>query len=378
MNTFMRPLGDLCERNIELINPKNQPDKEFWYIDISAVDKTSKKIMSPQKVTGKIASVRARQKIREKDVIVSTTRPNLNAVAIVPNIFHNQVCSTGFCVLRCGSELDPEYLFAFVKSPMFVSILSDLVQGALYPAVTAKQVIAQSIPWVPLTEQRRIANRLKTQLSEVEKARKAAEAQLSETTKLADSIVLDSINRTETANHRLGNVLEEVKAGIGENWADYTVLGATREGLAPAKELPGKNPQRYKPVFPGTVFYNPMRILIGSIAFVDNDDAPGITSPDYVALKGKENAVDSRWFYYWLRSPLGKQCINSLARGAVRERMLFNRLAEGAIELPEYDIQQTASRSLAELKPMRRAVEQKLNEINLLPTKIIAQAFEMN
>jgi len=155
------------------------------------------------------------------------------------------------------------------------------------------------------------------------------------------------------------------------------VLGATREGLAPAKEPPGKKPERYKPAFPGTVFYNPMRILIGSIAFVDDDDEPGITSPDYVVLKGRDGLVDSRWFYYWLRSTLGKQCINSLARGAVRERMLFNRLAEGKIELPNYDIQRKASKALTELKPLRMAIEKKLSEINLLPGEILSQAFRI-
>jgi type I restriction enzyme S subunit len=119
-----------------------------------------------------------------------------------------------------------------------------------------------------------------------------------------------------------------------------------------------------------------MRILIGSIAFVDEDDAPGITSPDYVALQGKPNAVDSRWFYYWLRSPLGVQCINSLARGAVRERMLFNRLAEGGIDLPEFSVQQRASAALKELRPLRAALETQLCEIDLFPQKILAQAFE--
>lgn len=58
----------------------------------------------------------------------------------------------------------------------------------------------------------------------------------------------------------------------------------TRSGLAPARERPGKHAERYKPVTAGTVFYNPMRILIGSIAFVDDDDEPGITSPDYVVF----------------------------------------------------------------------------------------------
>jgi type I restriction enzyme R subunit len=180
------------------------------------------------------------------------------------------------------------------------------------------------------------------------------------------------------APHSLVDVLDEVKQGIGKAWAEYPVLGATRDGLAPAKEQPGKQASKYKPAFPGTVFYNPMRILIGSIAFVDEDDTPGITSPDYVALQGKAGLIDSRWFYYWLRSPLGVKCINSLARGAVRERMLFNRLAEGEIELPEFAVQQKASQALKELKSLRRAIETKLAEIDLLPQKILAQAFEIS
>ena len=174
----------------------------------------------------------------------------------------------------------------------------------------------------------------------------------------------------------LGDVLTEVKAGIGDEWAKYPVLGATREGIAPAKELPGKKPERYKPVFPGTVFYNPMRILIGSIAFVDDGDEPGITSPDYVVLKGKPGVVDSRWFYYWLRSPLGDRCIQSLARGAVRERMLFNRLAEAEIELPDFDIQMRASKALVETRRIRTALRAQLKEIDLLPSRVVADCLE--
>jgi type I restriction enzyme S subunit len=117
--------------------------------------------------------------------------------------------------------------------------------------------------------------------------------------------------------------------------------------------------------------------MIGSIAMVDEFDAPGITSSDYVVLRGKQDLVDSRWFYYWLRSPYGISFIASLARGAVRERMLFNRRAEGSIELPPYNVQVAAAKALAELKPMRSAIEKQLAEINLLPGKILAKAFEI-
>lgn len=108
---------------------------------------------------------------------------------------------------------------------------------------------------------------------------------------------------------------------------------------------------------------------------VEPTDTPGITSPDYVALQGKEGVAESRWFYHWLRSPLGEQCILSLARGAVRERMLFNRLTEGEIELPDFAIQKKASEALAALRPMRQAIEFKINDIKLLPRKILAKAF---
>jgi len=70
--------------------------------------------------------------------------------------------------------------------------------------------------------------------------------------------------------------------------------------LAPAKEPVGKDPTRYKLVEPGTIFYNPMRILLGSVAMIDEGDAPGITSPDYVVFTTRPGTLHPRWFYYWL------------------------------------------------------------------------------
>ena len=249
------------------------------------------------------------------------------------------------------------------------------------PSTTVKHLSSlriASIKWkLPdLKKQREIAAKLKSQLAEVGTARKALELQQKEVVNLANTLIRESIEQSPVIETRLGEVLEEIKKGIGETWASYPVLGATRGGLAPAKEQPGKYPQRYKPVSCGTVFYNPMRIMIGSIAFVDDDDEPGITSPDYVALQGKIGLIDSRWFYYWLRSPYGEQCINSLARGAVRERMLFNRLAEGTILLPSYQEQLRASNALATLKSMKFATQQQLKDLNKIPERLLAKAFD--
>jgi type I restriction enzyme, S subunit len=311
------------------------------------------------------------------DVLLNITGASIGRVCVVPDSICPANVNQHVCIIRCDDSLHPEYVAFLLASPKFQDLIWESQAGGTRQALTKQMIEDLEIPEIPIQEQRQIAARLKAQLAEVESARQAAETQLRETTMLADAIIFDSIRRSKTTKHNLGEVLQEVKQGIGESWADYPVLGATRDGLAPAKEPPGKKPERYKPVYPGTVFYNPMRILIGSIALVDDDDTPGITSPDYVALQGKPGVVDSRWFYCWLRSPLGEQCILSLARGAVRERMLFNRLAEGEIELPDFTLQQRASAALAALKPMRQAIESKINDINLLPQKILARAFEM-
>lgn len=124
-----------------------------------------------------------------------------------------------------------------------------------------------------------------------------------------------------------------------------------------------------------TVFYNPMRILLGSIAMVDDDDPPGITSPDYVVVKGRPGMLDTRWFYYWFRSIHGVNLIASLSRGAVRERILFNRLATGMIDLPDYETQKQASDRMKHVQPVVEAVAKELQAINALPAALLRRAF---
>jgi type I restriction enzyme S subunit len=171
-------LAEICEERTGVRDPRREPDKPFRYVDITSVDNKAKRIVEAKTLLGKDAPSRARQVIRSGDTIVSTTRPNLNAVALVPPDLDNQICSTGFCVLRATPELNSDFLFALVQTTDFVESLSELVKGALYPAVTDWQVREQTIPLPPLAEQKRIAGILKEQMAAVERARASAEAQL--------------------------------------------------------------------------------------------------------------------------------------------------------------------------------------------------------
>ena len=174
---------------------------------------------------------------------------------------------------------------------------------------------------------------------------------------------------------RFSDCLKEVTQGVGPSWKNYQVIGATRNGLAPAKEAVGKSPERYKLVEPGSIFYNPMRILIGSIAFVDEGEKPGITSPDYVVFKSRPGVVHPRWLYYWLRSDHGAAFIKTLARGAVRERMLFRRLATAEILLPRYEAQIEFATQVLAVEKARAAGEGQLEAAKALPAAYLRAVF---
>ncbi len=129
----------------------------FLYIDISAIDRTLKIITAAPEILGANAPSRARKEIRVGDVLVSTVRPNLNAVAVVPPELDGQIASTGFCVLRPkDATVDGKYLFYFVTTHDFVGLLSSKVRGAHYPAVSDGDVKEIELPLPPLSEQRRI------------------------------------------------------------------------------------------------------------------------------------------------------------------------------------------------------------------------------
>src|SRR5947207_1219034 len=145
------PLGDLVLPTA-VGDPTRAPTQEFKYVDISSVDGVSKTIVGAKRLLGAEAPSRARRTIRTGDIIVSMVRPNLNAVARVPDDLDGQICSTGFAVLRPSEMVSGGYLFAFVRSPKFIDYLVARTTGANYPAVTDREIREVPIPLPPLEE----------------------------------------------------------------------------------------------------------------------------------------------------------------------------------------------------------------------------------
>ena len=149
-------IADVCEPT-EQIDPRREIPGEFQYVDISGIDRTHKVIVEHQTMPGAQAPSRARKVIRKDDILVSTVRPNLNAVAMVPAHLNGHIASTGFCVLRSNNAVvEPRFLFYLTITRDFVAVLSERVRGANYPAVSDNDIKEMEIPLPPLSEQRRI------------------------------------------------------------------------------------------------------------------------------------------------------------------------------------------------------------------------------
>lgn len=190
-------LGEVCDSN-ENRDPRNTPNIPFQYVDISGIDNHIKRIIDARTILGKDAPSRARQVIKTNDVLVSTTRPNLNAVALVPKKLHDEICSTGFCVLRPTEFIDSLFLFAFVQTQYFIETISNQVRGMLYPAVTDNQVRNVYFPLPSLSEQKRIATKLQELMQEIEHARTSCKKQL-EAAKALSSAYLRQVFESDEA-----------------------------------------------------------------------------------------------------------------------------------------------------------------------------------
>ncbi len=162
----LRSLGDLTAKKVDQRSPGDQPVR---YIDISSIDRVAKRIGETSDVTASDAPTRARQWVCPGDVLVSMTRPNLNAVAIVDSRFDQAVASTGFDVLRADGVL-PKWIFYRVRSSEFISDICRDLQGVVYPAVRPKDVRRHLVPVPPLEEQEAIVAALDSYFSRLDDA----------------------------------------------------------------------------------------------------------------------------------------------------------------------------------------------------------------
>lgn len=351
------PIGKLAEPVSTWTPERDDPDGTFTYIDLSAVDQETKAITCARHLACADAPSRARQLVRADDVLVSTVRPNLNAVARVPQKLDGATASTGFCVIRPRSEkLDSGYLFHWVRSSHFVSNMVRMATGASYPAVSDRIVLDSKVPLPSLLKQRRIAEIL-DKADALRAKRRAAIAQLDT---LSQSIFLDMFGDPKNSKGwREAGLQEVVKAGTvitygivqaGEEFpggVPYIRTGdivdgeIVRDGLRHTDPTLADKFNRSR-VQAGEIVMS-IRATVGTTALVPLDlDGANLTQGTARIAPGEH--IDGLYLLHLLRAPGTQHWISRQIKGATFREITLTRLRELPVVVPPMFLQRAFSR----------------------------------
>ena len=145
----------LATVNDEALPETTAPDLEMTYVDIGNVDSIAG-ITGTEDLLFEDAPSRARRIVRQGDVIISTVRTYLKAIARIEPTDTNLIVSTGFAVIR-PQELDGGFAAYALSSPYFVDRVVAHSVGVSYPAINASELACLDIAFPPLPEQQAIA-----------------------------------------------------------------------------------------------------------------------------------------------------------------------------------------------------------------------------
>ncbi len=179
-------LGNLLYQ-MKSVNPKDNPNSIFTYIDVSSICRERCEIIETSEVKGSEAPSRARRLIQTGDVLFATIRPTLKRIAIVPDSLDGEICSTGYFVMKPRESLSNRYLYYFLFTEQFQAEMEQRQKGASYPAVNNTDITDQRIPIPSISEQKRIVAILDEAFGAIARAKENAARNLANARELFDS-----------------------------------------------------------------------------------------------------------------------------------------------------------------------------------------------
>lgn len=153
------PLKYVANYNLHTLSDDTNPDFCFKYIDIGSV--TTGHINKYQKLRFADAPSRARRLVKNNDIIISTVRTYLKAIAFIQDLQKTTVVSTGFIVLSPKKNLiDPVYLRYAIENESFISKVQAYSVGITYPAINSSTIMNFKLVYPPFNAQKEIASYL--------------------------------------------------------------------------------------------------------------------------------------------------------------------------------------------------------------------------
>ena len=162
-------LGESSEINPENIHPDTYKVENIFYIDISSVENETGHFMGYREIPVVEAPSRARRRVRNKDVLLSTVRPNLKAFTLIKSVNKYTIASTGFAVIRARDDVaKPEFILESIRSDYAVNQMVSMMGKGAYPSINQKDVASIRVALPPLETQQAIVAEIEAERSLVD------------------------------------------------------------------------------------------------------------------------------------------------------------------------------------------------------------------
>ena len=201
--------------NDEVLSENTDKDRQIEYVEISDVT-YEKGITGSSKFLFKDAPSRARRITQKGDVIISTVRTYLKAIARIVDT--NPIVSTGFAVIR-PLGVDPSFLFYAISSNGFLNEVQKYSTGVSYPAITSQELINLRCALPPIEEQKAIAGYLDEVTAKIDTLMAEKRAQVEDLRKYRTSLITETVTRGLNPNVPIKQTNSEWFPNIPTNWS---------------------------------------------------------------------------------------------------------------------------------------------------------------
>lgn len=177
--------------NDEVLSEDTPDEQIIHYVEISDVDSVSG-INNHTDYMFANAPSRARRITRKNDVIISTVRTYLKAIATVKE--DDLIVSTGFAVIR-PTKVNQKYLaYSLLNDDFLGEVISKSV-GVSYPAINATDLIEIKIPVPPREEQETITTFLDHKVGQIDATIAEKEQMLEDLKAYRSAIISEAVTK---------------------------------------------------------------------------------------------------------------------------------------------------------------------------------------
>lgn len=187
-------LKDVVKMNALTLPETTPSEYAFQYIDIGSVDGDGNVTLGDP-IQFDDAPSRARRIVKRNDVLISTVRTYLKAIAPVDFETKDVIASTGFAVCTPIRGILSSYLAYAVRSDDVINEICKESSGISYPAINTTMLSAIEIPYCDEQSQRRIVAYLDEKAAAIDARVAVLEKKLAAYRRLKASVINQAVTR---------------------------------------------------------------------------------------------------------------------------------------------------------------------------------------